>query len=205
MSPRRRTTRTSRPAPRHATAAGPRRSAALFFAALLCVGAVVYSPSLAGPFISDDNVYLAFKDFSFDDMPGTGLPLDWLVEQIEACKADEKLLLLDLVHTGRGGDLDRQPSLPELIYQLKTPIHSVDIIGSAGEGQRGNILPAERQGAFAHFVAQGFAGDADTDRDLVITGDELEAYLTARFADLAFPSGADQQPFRMEAQSSGSD
>jgi hypothetical protein len=149
----------------------------------------------------DNVVYLAFKDFRFDDMPGTGLPLDWLVEQIEGCKADEKLLLLDLVHAGSGRDLDRQPSLPDLIYQLKTPIHSVDIIGSAGAGQRGSVLPAERQGAFAHFVARGFAGEADADRDLVVTGDELETYLKAQFAEVSLPGGVEQGPFRMEPPS----
>ena len=102
----------------------------------------------------DDVVYLALKDFSFDDMSATGLPLDWLVEQIEGCKAEEKLLLLDIVHAGRGSDLDQQPSLPQLVYQLKTPIHSIDIIGSASEDQRGNVLPDERHGAFAHFVSE---------------------------------------------------
>lgn len=146
----------------------------------------------------DNIVYLAFKDFQFDDMPGTGLPLDWLVEQIEGCKAGEKLLLLDLVHTGRGEDLAREPSLPEMIYQLKTPIRTVDIIGSASEEQRGQVLPAERQGAFAHFVALGFAGAADANRDLVITGDELESYLETQFAEASFSGGAKQQPFRMK-------
>ena len=36
----------------------PLRDAVLLFAALLCVSGIVYAPALAGPFVSDDHIYL---------------------------------------------------------------------------------------------------------------------------------------------------
>ncbi|MBW2267241.1 MAG: hypothetical protein JRH16_01600 [Deltaproteobacteria bacterium] len=58
--------RKHRTGPRTAAARGsaatalnrPYRDAALLFAALLCIGGIVYAPALAGPFVSDDNIYL---------------------------------------------------------------------------------------------------------------------------------------------------
>jgi len=145
---------------------------------------------------ADDVVYLAFKDFQLDAMPETGLPLDWLVERLEACPVTDKLLLLDVVHEGNGTDLDQQPSTPDLVYGLKTPILTLDVIGSCSENQRGHLLD-QRRGAFAEFVSAGLSGPADVDRDLRVTGDELFEYLKQRFAEAQLPGGAMQTPFRL--------
>jgi hypothetical protein len=150
-------------------------------------------------------VYLALKDFRFDDMPGTGLPLDWLVERLEACKSADKLLLLDVVHEGAGRDLQRQPSIPELLYKLKTPIRTVDIIGGSSEDQRGQTLIGGKQGAFASALAKGFAGAADADKDLHITGDELTGYLAQELDSAALPGGKSQTPFRLGDGGAASD
>ncbi|WP_197443804.1 serine/threonine-protein kinase [Maioricimonas rarisocia] len=143
----------------------------------------------------DDQVYLALKDFDFDGMQQTGLPLDWLVQQLEASPAEEKILLLDVVQAGDGPDLKRQPSLPEMIDKLSTPVETVDIIGSSDRSRPPGILKNRQHGAFADLVARGFAGAADANRDLRITGDELFGYLQRRFAELADETGG-QKPFR---------
>ena len=145
----------------------------------------------------DDKAYFACTDFQFDDMPATGLSLDWLVEQIEACQADEKLLLLSVVHAGRGEDLQQQPSTPDLLYKLQTPITSIDVIGSCSENERGLDLPDDRHSAFGRFVAKGLAGAADADKNLEITTDELYEYLTTEFKSVSLPGGATQTPFRL--------
>ncbi len=152
----------------------------------------------------DEKVYLAFRDFQFDDMPSTGMPLDWLVEQIENCKSTDKLLLLDVVHAGSSSDVARQPPTPDLLYKLKTPIRTTDIIGSCGAGQRGRLMPDGRHGAFAHYVAAGLAGGADVDRDLHVTAEELFKFLAAEFSVAQLPGGEQQSPFRLTPAGAGS-
>jgi hypothetical protein len=138
----------------------------------------------------DDRVYLAGKDFNFDRMPLTGLPLDWLVERLEAASSQDKLLLLDCTHPGTGRDLERQPSPPELLARLKTPLRTVTVVASCGEGERGQILPEADRGLFAHFVAEAFSGRADRDRDLHVSAEELFEFLQSEM-----PAGS-QTPVR---------
>ncbi|MBL8849196.1 MAG: serine/threonine protein kinase [Planctomycetaceae bacterium] len=158
----------------------------------------VATQAYVGP---DGNVYLAGSDFRFDDMPQTGLPLDALIADIERCQAKRKLLLLDIVHPVDPAHADLQPSLPDLLYQLKTPIVQTDIIGASSADERGLELPQDHHGAFAAFVAQGFAGAADADHNLDVTPDELFDYLTRQFAVLSLPGGKKQTPFRLQGTS----
>jgi hypothetical protein len=145
----------------------------------------------------DGKAYLALKDFQFADMPGTGLSLDWLVAQLEACPSTDKLLLLDVVHDGSGTDVAQQPSAPDLLYKLTTPVRRTDIIASCDAGQRGRLLASGRQSAFAHYVAAGLSGPADADKDLHITGGELFNYLRAELANAPLSGGHKQTPFRL--------
>ena len=143
----------------------------------------------------DDRVYLALKDFDLDGIVKTGLPLDWLVEQLEACPAEEKLLLLDVVHDGNGPDLKRQPSLPEMLGKLSTPVETVDIIGSSDGTRPPGVLKDRRHGVFADLVAKGFAGAADDRLDLRVSGSELFRYLQKSLSELADRTGG-QKPYR---------
>ena len=158
---------------------------------------VVYIAAHA--FVSDEGVvYLAFTDFKLDDMAATGLPLDWLVKQLEQCPSTDKLLLLDIVHDVGTANAARQPSIPDMLYKLQAPIRQTDVIGSSSRDQRGLDLPGENHSAFARFLAAGYSGSADENKDLRITGGELFNFLERRFATATLPGGKQQTPFRLE-------
>ena len=110
---------------------------------------------------TDGSVYLAGSDFSFDEMAETGLSLDWLVEQLEACRSKDKILLLDCSHLGNQMDLDSQPSTATMIRKLKTVRKSTFLIASCDEGQRGIDWKAKQLGLFAFSIAEAFSGRAD--------------------------------------------
>jgi hypothetical protein len=101
-------------------------------------------------------VYLAPKDFQLARMGTTGLPLQWLVDELEKCPAGQKLLLLDCSHAypqagsrqagAPGADLTMQPSTAEMLATLKgppgwAPLRSVTAVASCSAGQRGLSLP----------------------------------------------------------------
>ncbi len=141
----------------------------------------------------DGKVYIAFKDFQWSSMETTGLPLEGLVDSLERCPAKEKLLLLDLTHTGDHPDVAGQPDLPHLLATLKTPLKTVRIIGASSENERSQPLEGGRRSWFGLSIDKAFSGDADNNRDLTITPDELIKSLESAAFDSDPPSL--QHPF----------
>ncbi|MFZ5829361.1 MAG: protein kinase domain-containing protein [Planctomycetota bacterium] len=153
---------------------------------------VVY---LAGHAYKDDRtapgeptIYFAPKNFELAKIEATGLPLQWIVDELEKCAAKEKLLLLDCTQPGSGPDLASQPSAAEMIRALRPHenralLRTVTAIASTREGQRGGLLQepaasAGPHGAFGWSLAAAFEGEADKNRDGRLEPTELQGYLT---------------------------
>lgn len=135
----------------------------------------------------DGKIYLAPANFNLSKMATSGIGLQWLVDQLEACPAKGKLLLLDTSNAGAGSDLRIQPSAAEMIESLKaagqrSPVRTIAAVASSSPGQRGYDWPAKKHGVFAYCLAQGYAGSADANRDLRIDPSELFADLKRAMA-----------------------
>jgi len=139
---------------------------------------------VAGHAYKDDEgkVYLAPKDFDLKRIAATGLPLQWLVDELEKCPAKEKLLLLDCCQAGEGADLAKQPSTAEMIQSL-TPkpgyakLRTVTALVSCKPGQRGLVFSDKRHGLFAWLLSESYSGRADKNRDNRLEPTELFTYL----------------------------
>jgi serine/threonine-protein kinase len=139
---------------------------------------------------------LATQEFDWGRMDQTGLSLRWLLDQLEACPAREKVLLLDTCHAGKGDDLRAEPSSQQLAESLKKSSNrpvakTVTVIASCAEGQRGRPVADGDRGIFAQAIAAAIVGAADTDRDRQIDAGEYFAYLQSQMAQSA--SGGDPQ------------
>ncbi len=121
----------------------------------------------------DGRTWLAPRGFNWDNMAETGISLEWLTKQVEACQAGQKLLLLDCTHDGSGLDLEREPSGAALLEPIKSLLKTTTAIASCGEGQRGLVDTQRRHGLFAWYVAVGYRGAADANADGLVSGHEL--------------------------------
>jgi hypothetical protein len=135
-------------------------------------------------------VYFAPKNFDLQQIAGTGLPLQWLVDQLENCPAKEKLLLLDCAHSGAGADLQKEPSAADMLRTLAAPpgraaLRTITAIASTKSGQRGLDWSDKGHGLFPFFVAEAFAGAADKNRDIHLEPTELFEYLQNQMAAVA--------------------
>src|SRR6185369_436261 len=136
-----------------------------------------------GQAYTDDagRVFLAPRDVKLDKLSETGLALDWLAGELDACIAREKILLLDACHAGTGADLERQPATEDMLRTVagsaSSKLKSASAIASCRKGERGQDWPAKLHGVFAWELAAAFSGAADKDRDLVIDVKELFDYL----------------------------
>jgi serine/threonine-protein kinase len=125
---------------------------------------------------------LAPKNFDSHRVATTGLPLQWLVDRLEECKAKEKLLLLDAAHGGGGPDLAREPSSAEMLRSLqphpnRALLQTITAVASCRAGQRGLDWPSKGHGLFAWCLAEGYSGLADANRDTRLEPTELFDYL----------------------------
>lgn len=144
-------------------------------------------------------VYFAPKNFDFARMDVTGLPLQWLVDELERCAAGEKLLLLDTSQAGEGTDLKQQPSAIEMIGALdappgRAPLRTITAIAGTGKGERGLTLAGGHRGLFAAVLAAAYAGAADKNRDTRIEPTELFTYLNEAMPREAAKLSAAQTP-----------
>lgn len=152
-------------------------------------------------YADDENaVYLAPKDFQFDQMADTGLSLDWLAGKLNDCASNDKLLILDVTPPGKGKDIMRQLAGKALLDNLKTPLKSTTTIISCDQGQLSHVWDEKRQGLFAWMLAEGIQGAADADRDLHLTPQELFSYLTEQSESAEKRVFAAQTPVLVEPQ-----
>ncbi len=147
----------------------------------------------------DGKVYLAPRSFDLRRMNVTGLPLQWLVDRLESCKAKEKLLLLDCGRAGDGADLDKEPSSAEMIGTLDAPpgraaLRTVTAIASSKAGGRGAVWSEKGHGLFAVLAAEGYSGAADKNRDLRIEPTELFGFLQKAIVSPAEKLAVAQSP-----------
>ena len=89
--------------------------------------------------------------------------------------------------------MEGQPDLPRLLGSLKALPKTVRIIGASSENERSSAIDNHRRGWFGTHLDQAYSGDADTDRNLMITSDELIKSLEAAAAHSNPP--ALQHPF----------
>jgi serine/threonine protein kinase len=142
-------------------------------------------------------VYFAPKNFDLKQPALTGLPLQWLVDQLENCPAKEKLLLVDCSHAA--ADPQSEPSSAEMIRSLKAPsgraiLRTVAAIAAEKAGERGLDWPDKGHGLFAYFVAEGFSGAADKNRDNRMEPTELFEFLQNKMAPVASQLKGSQTP-----------
>lgn len=148
----------------------------------------------------DDVVYIAPKDFKFDNMAANGLSLDWLAQKLNDCPSKDKLLILDVSPDGTGKDLKRQPAGKRLLENLKTPLKSTTTIIACDDGQQSRVWDEKRHGLFAWSLAEAIQGAADLDRDLHLTPEELFAYLKQQSELAPARVAVEQTPLLFEPQ-----
>jgi hypothetical protein len=108
----------------------------------------------------------------------TGIKIKWLVDELEKCPANEKLLVLDATHTVTSEQGQRQPSSAEMIATIvgtkSAPgLRTVTALASCSAGQRGAALPTKSHGGRAWFLAEGYGGKADRERAVHVATAEI--------------------------------
>lgn len=143
-----------------------------------------------------DRAYLAAKEFVATKMEDTGLPLDWLIDQLDKSSANRKLLMLDC----SSSDADKSVNglaMVEAIQASKRGGYpkSTYILSSCGDGEEGLVSTENKnRSLFGLSLSEAFAGQADQQRDSDIETTELTTFVIEEVGKMAKASGRSQRP-----------
>jgi len=123
-------------------------------------------------------MYLAPIDCNPDDLPRTGIAVEWFRGQLAACKAQFKLLILDACHAGseKGESSQQQVGATDLGEPFKE-LEGVVTIASSTAKEKSQLWDDKQQSLFSYWLNQGLRGHADENSDGVVDVDELYKYV----------------------------
>ena len=151
----------------------------------------------------EKGAYLATKQFSLDEIETSGLPLDWLIDEIDACSCSKKILFLDCPAKTNGGE-SGPATATEMVRLLQETRRGgypkyTHVLANAQPGDEtvtpGNVKTQKaEQTAFGTAIYEAFSGKADRERDSQVQITELTNYITKRTAKLAGLAQGKQSP-----------
>jgi uncharacterized caspase-like protein len=139
-------------------------------------------------------MYLAPLDVDPDNVAATGISVAWFRDQIAACRAGLKFLVLDACRAGseKGEgqeDNKRQVAAKDLGEPFRD-LEGVVTLASSTADQKSQIWEDKQQSLFSYWLVQGLKGHADLDNDGNVDADELCNFVSrqvAHSARLHFP------------------
>ena len=135
--------------------------------------------------------------FSGHGLNSSFLPIDFdgynnkisheeIAEMFNKCRAKYKLCLADACHSGslfamRSGE--EEPVLNQYYKTLAKSVSGTALIMSSKADETSLESAGLRQGVFSHFLIRGLKGEADLDKDKVVSIAELYDYIYSKVRD----------------------
>ncbi|MEM6798178.1 MAG: caspase family protein [Planctomycetota bacterium] len=120
-----------------------------------------------------DALFLAPKDYDPTDQASTGVSAAWLRQQLAACPAEVKFLVLDACYAGAEGTYAGADQL----RQAFKDVGGVLTMASSSGDERSIVDDASGQSLFSYWLTKALTGHADADMDAEVTFDEVYKYV----------------------------
>jgi serine/threonine protein kinase len=133
--------------------------------------------------------YFAPQGFDEQRADATGIGVRWLIDQMEKCRATDKLLVLDTSRdTGqpqRGGFTSAAELAETARPGKRRPLSAtVAVLANCSAGEVGYPMPNQQRGAFINAVVAALGGQADADNDSRVSSKELAAFVSPHVSKL---------------------
>lgn len=131
---------------------------------------------------ADGKMYLAPVDFDPQNAIETGLSVDWLRTEIEKCKAEFKLLVIDSCHAGSEKDAttDATAMSADAIGNQFKSVAGVVTLASCKSEEKSQLWFGKQRSLYSYWLTEGLKGHADRDSDGRVDIDELHRYVDRR-------------------------
>jgi uncharacterized caspase-like protein len=136
---------------------------------------------------------LAPIDATLDSLPVTGIPLHYVRELLERCKASQKVLILDACHSGAGRDVATMTAHFRESLDVGRGIYT---IASCDADQVSHEWPEKSHGVFTYFLAEGILGSSQPDAGGKVTLDSVYSWVRHEVMDWTAGHRVTQEPVR---------
>ena len=131
---------------------------------------------------ADGHTYLLCDNFDPSDTDLGKFPLRDLLQQLASCRAQTKLLILDVAQITYDPRLGVVSNVfPEVLSREVTNINHPNlwVLTSNSVLESSHVDPSSGRSIFAHFVIQGLQGEADLNENQSVDVDELYHFVSA--------------------------
>ena len=122
--------------------------------------------------------FLAPVDCDPSNPVETAIAVEWFRDQLAACRASFKLLVIDSCHAGseKGADEEALVSAKDLGEPFRA-LGDVITLASSTADEKSQIWAEKQQSLYSYWLNQGMKGHADADGDNQVDVDELNKYV----------------------------
>ena len=144
--------------------------------------------------------YLVPRDADPESLFTTGFPMDDIHRVFGRLQAERVVFMVDTCFSGATGgrtfmrQVTRAGHLSPQFLDRLTKSRGRVIISAAGPNELALELPALGHGVFTYYLLRGLGGEADRDKDSIVTLSELYEYLEDRVSAHAQREGGRQRP-----------
>jgi len=127
---------------------------------------------------AEGRLYLAPLECDPGPSDGRGIPVQWIREQLDACPATFKLLIIDACHAGaeKGADDSIGVNAKDISDAFKQSPGVVTLASSTGD-EKSQLWDFKQQSLFSYWLKEGLKGHADSQGDGSVSLDELYEYV----------------------------
>jgi len=133
----------------------------------------------------DGVMYLCPSDIDPERPAETGIPVAWLREELAACKARFKLLILDACHAGSEKGEDAEGPTAKDLGEPFRDVSGVVTLASSTADEKSLLWEEKQQSLFSYWLTQGLKGHADENGDSIVDIDELNKYVHRNVTHIA--------------------
>ena len=135
--------------------------------------------------------------FDVDPNYSIGLPLEQLYADLANMGARSVTVFLDACFTGQTRDeqmliADTRPIL--MIRKEESIPSNISVVSAASGSQVSGALKDKEHGLFTYYLLKGVGGDADLNKDSLITLGEIDSFVSSKVKEQSALEGREQTP-----------
>jgi hypothetical protein len=143
---------------------------------------------------ANGSTMLAPMDATLESLPVTGIPIQYVRDLLDRCKARQKVLILDACHSGAGRDVAAMTSHFRESLDAGKGIYT---IAACDADQISYEWPEKQHGVFTHFLAEAIREAAAPDPDGCVTLDRVYDYTREKVCSWTAGRRIRQEPVRI--------